>query len=462
MYKVRLTIAGEARLYGVNNGLLDVNLSALRVAEVNDFFMEPQRVEIDLLEDEWLINHLIEIEDPGIGQCEVINMTEEVVFKGYLDEENVRVDAVNEQMRMTCYSYMELFVKYGDTTLSDVMGISEKTVDLARIVEMYRQTLEAETGIYLPIDMDYDNTQIESQKLLWSRLHRNPANTNPNFQIEVEPYLNRYGFEEKEDRVVFYYFKYMIQLPIGTLPLPDDVSIGDKFTPMMDCYIVNIYNKICVEVEDLSEKLSEEDSFDDALDALRSVIRNHERLYGTHWVDNLTLGGYEYSYSQDVWLTGPFVHKVTYSGNILEEDLVFDDATLLEALKVFINILNLNIISRKDGSLVITNNEQMSTQDYGNIDEYCVSFTLNRDKRVLPTFESLDKLRGDTDLLKKELQRHYLNAYHGRILAEITVEGSAMEFEMFSTLSVKGNQYRIVELQNSLAKDQVKLKAWRL
>jgi len=458
MYKVRLTIAGEAKLYGVNNGLLDVNLSALRVAEVNDFLLEPQRVEIDLLEDEWLINHLIEIEDPGIGLCEVINRTEEVVFKGFLDEDNVRVDAVNEQVRMTGYSFFQLLVKHGDIDLANIVPYTEKTINLGRLLELMQGYILDETGININIEQDYENIIIDRELELWSTIGRGNAVSNPAYQGLESIAEARRGFCEYDDRVSFYHFEYSIMSPPEDLP--DYILSG--YVPIVRCKIINIYNRICFEVIDLSERGNEMPSAERAEAYLAAVIRQHEAEYGTSW-DNVTeLGDYSYVTEQEGWLTGRIWRKLKYDGNIIPTNLVFGEATLLEALKVFINLLNLNIISRKDGSLVITNNEQMSTQDYGSIDEYCSAFTLSREKRVLPTFESLGKVRGSADLLRKELQEYYLNAYQGRILAEITVEGSGMEFEMFSTLSVKGNQYRIVELQNSLAKDQVKLKAWRI
>lgn len=461
MYKVRLAIAGDTKQYGVDEGLLDVSISALRIAEVNDFLLEPQRVEMSLLQDGWLVDHLIEIAEMGIGLCEVLKQTgagEDVVFTGYIDCDNISLDFGNEQIKLTGYSYMQLLVKYGDIDLADLVPETEKTISLGRLLELMQGYILDETGIGISIEQDYENINIDRELEIWSTIWLGNAISNPAFQDIQSIVEARKGFCEYEDRVSFYHFEYsIIRPPEG---LPDYILSG--YVPVFKGKIFNFYNRICLEVIDLSERENEKNSEDQAEAYLNSLMLQHEREYGTAWNNVTELGGYSYVTEQEGWLTGRVWHKLKYSGNIVAANLVVKEATMLDVLKIFVNLGNLNILSRGDGSLVITNNEQMSTQYNGILDEFCSSFKLSREKRVLPSFEALDSLKGDADLLISELQDYYRTAYQGRVMAEITVDDSGRELEMFSTLNVRDKQYRVVEVQKSLAKDQAKLKAWRL
>jgi len=458
MYRLVFEDGDNQHQVDENSGLLDIKLSSEKLSIANHFLIEPLRLNISLIEDTWLIENLIDSETMNYIKVKLYNDTE-LVYTGYLKKEGISLSYPEKIFKVVSYSNLQLLQEFGDMPLKgnvdEIMRVS-----LSEVCSELSQHILSKTGISFNFIEGYEALNLPREIMLntaYVQSLPNPGNPNVDTGY-TETYSVIKGFKIGENEIIYDYFKYTIKY-VPEIDL-GNVIVEAKYIAKASATRRKFHNKICeiVEEDNRSKTTSSRDKAEEALDdyIATDIAELEPNLNDIGSISN-------YSLQTPNQFNPIGVPKlIYYVGNIIPELLSLNkDATALDAIKIFSVLFNVSILPEKNGDLKIANNHFSGGVSHGNVTNKCVAFKLNKVMGTIPEFSGLDKLMGDTSILKNELVDYYTEYVNGSLSAEFELI-SDTEINIFDTVEIEGNEYKIIELQRSLSSEICKFKGMRV
>jgi len=453
-YRVEFLVSGYAGvpvLYNESNGLVGIASSAQKTGMNNNFDQEPDRVEIEILLDDWLEENLVNAPAirENIGVYDVKVYSDEILdFRGVIALDSLEYEYPAKVLKMRAYSYLYLMILEKDATyfpanrtLDVIMsGLSQK------VSQRYDRTLN-----FMDKDLHYTFVQKVDYPL---------------YEIASTFEL---GYVERSCDVGFDSYR---------LPFHDNAIIirfrridwgisqyQGRYFLRMTSFVAEISNQVCIDMDIQRNSIGEYSS----LAGARAAIETTKEEYPEHYESTAWIGRREYSFLEiygTSYKVSPDNREITITGKVLPTSLVLkkEDRTYLNALKCFLVIHNLTIVKRaSDGYLRIVRNNWGGV-DHGDLSQSVVSCKAIRNfKQIMPDYKALDSLYNSADVLKRLLTEYYTSIANNSLKYQVVIDDvSTHNLQLFDKIRINGEQLFITELEKNYKKDEYKIIAWRI
>lgn len=438
-------------VYNFNTGLVNIEYSPQKVAINNNFDQEPDRVEIEIMLDDWLktnlvngsaVNNSISAFDIRVYRGNILD------FRGAVLLDGLGFKHPDKVLKFKAYSYSYLLSLEKDTvyfpanrSLDLIMsGISQKVA-----------TRYDRTSNFLDKDIIYNVTEKSDYPI-----------------YEIESFYETSCLERTSD----------IGFDSYTLAFHNDAIIirfrridwiinqyDNSYSLTMRSFVAEISNKVCIDMDIQSEKIGDYSS----LESARNAIETAKEDYPEHYEDSSWIDRREYSFLEIYGTTYKIAsdnRTITITGRVFPTSLILkaDDRKYLTALKCFLVIHNFTIINREgDGYLRIVRNHWGNTY-HGDLTSdvtYCEE--IRNFKQIVPDFSCLDALYNSAEPLKVLLTNYYTSIANNAIKYKLLIDNIAKNnLSLFDKITVNEVQLFITELKKDYKKDEYAIVAWRV
>ncbi len=111
MYKLIIELNDNQHQIDQNGGLLNVKLSTQKLSITNHFLMEPLRLNISLIADEWLIENLIDCETTVYTKVKLYNDAN-LLYTGYIKNDGISLSYPDSKLDIIAYSNLQLIIQF--------------------------------------------------------------------------------------------------------------------------------------------------------------------------------------------------------------------------------------------------------------------------------------------------------------------------------------------------------------
>lgn len=452
MYKLIIELNDNQHQIDQNGGLLNVKLSTQKLSITNHFLMEPLRLNISLIADEWLIENLIDCETTVYTKVKLYNDAN-LLYTGYIKNDGISLSYPDSKLDIIAYSNLQLINEFGNLQLKDYVS-NIMNVSLSDVSNILSEYIFNKTGIGFSFIGNYQPLSlIEDIDLNIAYRVKPPPNHPCADNGNTETYFKKRGFKTSGNETI--YDSCVYELMSFS---PTNTDIPSIYTAKSRVIRRRFYNKICEIVEDYSRSQTTS-TYNEAKAVLDEYIATDmaELQPGS----GSSIGNYSVRREEEfpAVILFMFIH---YSGNVIPVTISLNqDATALDAIKIFCVLFNVSILSNENGDLEIANNYFSGGISHGNVTNKCISFKLNKGNKTIPEFDGLNKLIGDTTLLKRILVDYYIEYIKSSVYAEFEIIADT-EINIFDTVEINGRTYRVVELQRFLNSEICKIKGIRV
>jgi hypothetical protein len=438
-------------VYNFNTGLVGIEYSAQKVAMNNNYDQEPDRVEIEIMLDDWLKTNLVNASAVynSISSLDVKVYRDDLLdFRGVVLLDGLGFKHPNKVLKFKAYSYSYLLSLEKDASyfpanrsLDLIMsGISQK------VATRYNRTSN-----FMDKDIIYNVTEKTDYPI-----------------YEIDSFYETSCLERTSD----------IGFDSYTLAFHNDAIIirfrridwvinqyDDSYSLNMMSFVAEISNKVCIDMDIQSSKIGDYNS----LDSARNAIESAKEDYPEHYESTSWIGRREYSFLEIYGTSYKIASNnrtITITGRVFPTSLILktDDRKYLTALKCFLVIHNFTIINRdNDGLLRIVRNH-WGNDGHGDLTSDVTSCEEIRNfKQIVPNFSCLDALYNSAGPLKELLTNYYTSIANNAIKYKLLIDNIAKNnLLLFDKITVKDEQLFITELKKDYKKDEYEIVAWRV
>ncbi len=443
-------------VYNFNTGLVNIEYSPQKVAINNNFDQEPDRVEIEIILDDWLKANLVN----GLEVRNAISSYDIKVYRGNILDfrgavllEGLGFKHPDKVLKFKAYSYSYLLSLEKDTTYFP----ANRTLDLImsgisqKVAERYNRTSN-----FLDKNIIYNNTELTDYPFYEIASFYETACLERTSDIGYDSYT--LPFHNDAIIIKFRRIDWVITER-------DVLNQGDNdYTLLMRSFVAEISNKVCIDMDIQSEKIGVYSS----LDSARNAIETAKEDYPEHYEDTSWIGRREYSFLEIYGTTYKVAsdnRTLTISGKVFPTSLILksDNRKYLTALKCFLVIHNFTIIKREaDGFLRIVRNHWGNT-DHGDLTSDVTECEEIRNfKQIVPDFSCLDALYNSAEPLKILLTDYYTSIANKAIKYKLKIDDiNKNNLSVFDIIRVKEEQLFLTELKRDYVKDEYQAIAWR-
>ncbi len=456
-YKVSFVIYGPYGTvpdpvdYDLSSGLLSVTPSSQKAAIENSFAQEPDRIDVEILLDDWLKVNIVEGSSirSGVGSYDIKVFKNGVLdFRGVIALGSINYAFPDETLKLKAYSYSYLLKSEENSSYWD----ASRTLDLIM------------SGISSKIANDYDRSPSFLDKDI---IYNNTLKTDfPIYEIEsfyetaVLDRTTEIGFDSYT--IPFHSDAYIIRFRRIDWNITETSGV---YHLSMQRFIADISNQVCIDMAIESTSIGDYSSLANA----QAAIAGAKADYPEHYTSISWIGRTEYSFLEIYGTTYNVAvnnRTITITGRVFPIKLILksDERTYLTALKCFMLIHNLTIVQRtSDGYIRIVKNN-WGTVDHGDLTSKTISCELLRNfNQVLPDFNCLDALYNSPGVLVSLLTEYYTDFINDVFKYKIIIDDlSANSLSLFDKLSINGENLFITELKKNYVKDEYEIVAWRV
>jgi hypothetical protein len=461
-----------------STSLVDFAFSAKKMASVSYFAMEPMRLKLTFIADEWIESALLapgQALDRGISIYKIrFYIDDSLKFTGLIDLAGVSRNKANSKLEVTSYDMLKLYYIYSDLkrrywpyyyTISDIFW-------------MYNDDIRLRLGLNIGLSSDIQtpSTRITAtNKVIYTCDFTGIVDRVLDIKNATQgdlDFLTQSIYFRNYNGLKLIYLAYR----------PKGKTSGGK---VQGCHffgkVWEVFNNLCLApVESLAvdEYIDADGSSDWEYKVKEKFSIKYPQYYQGSVIpanDNLTIGSKSYSHSVAYgqldygFLNSPVPIEVYYSGPVSTTYRLnsgfspYEDQAVLvqkDVLKQVMMVKRMALWCDNEGTLILTpktstgNTINVSSDDIVEMEE----------SHIFPEKlheNSLNTLMGDTRALAEVVSEFHSQDISQTMLLDIVLAGD-YEISLFDTLLFDGESSKVVEITPNPIKKEYKIKAWRL